>query len=84
VADAVVVGAPHATLGQGVVAVVTPSPGAVGDTSRLLDECRKGLPTFMVPLHVEWREALPRNPNGKFDRPQLAAEFRTFFAAASA
>jgi acyl-CoA ligase (AMP-forming) (exosortase A-associated) len=83
VADAVAVGAPHAALGQAVVAVVSPAHGSVGDTNQLLEECRKRLPTFMVPMHVEWREALPRNPNGKFDRPQLAAEFRTLFAAES-
>jgi hypothetical protein len=36
----------------------------------------------MVPLHVEWRESLPRNPNGKFDRPRLAGELESLFGGA--
>jgi acyl-coenzyme A synthetase/AMP-(fatty) acid ligase len=30
----------------------------------------------MVPHHIAWLPELPRNPNGKFDRPALAAQFR--------
>jgi hypothetical protein len=31
----------------------------------------------MVPHHIEWRDSLPRNPNGKYDRPRLAAEMKS-------
>jgi hypothetical protein len=34
----------------------------------------------MVPQAVIWRADLPRNPNGKFDRPRLAQEVRELFA----
>ena len=34
----------------------------------------------MVPQHVEWRESLPRNPNGKYDRAKLTAELKAQFA----
>jgi hypothetical protein len=34
----------------------------------------------MVPQRVEWRAALPRNPNGKYDRPRLALELKDLFA----
>jgi acyl-coenzyme A synthetase/AMP-(fatty) acid ligase len=35
----------------------------------------------MVPHHVEWRDSLPRNPNGKYDRPKLAADLKELFTA---
>jgi acyl-CoA synthetase (AMP-forming)/AMP-acid ligase II len=30
----------------------------------------------MVPTLIQWQDELPRNPNGKFDRPHLAAQYR--------
>jgi acyl-CoA synthetase (AMP-forming)/AMP-acid ligase II len=30
----------------------------------------------MIPHHVAWLDELPRNPNGKFDRQALTAQFR--------
>jgi acyl-CoA ligase (AMP-forming) (exosortase A-associated) len=81
VADAVALGVAHPSLGQAVVVVTAPAPGGERDTARLLEECRRRLPNFMVPTHVEWRDSLPRNPNGKFDRTLLASELKTLFAA---
>jgi acyl-CoA ligase (AMP-forming) (exosortase A-associated) len=77
--DAVALGAPHARLGQGVVLVVTPVDGA-GDSDRLLDALKRRLPRFMLPQRIEWRASLPRNPNGKYDRAALRAEFDDAFA----
>jgi acyl-CoA ligase (AMP-forming) (exosortase A-associated) len=79
VGDAVAVGVRHATLGQAIVVVASPAPGTDGDSEKLLAECRRRLPTFMVPARVEWRETLPRNPNGKFDRPRLSTELQVLF-----
>lgn len=79
VADAVAVGAPHAALGQAIAVVATAAPGTVADSERLLNACRRELPRYMVPQHIEWRESIPRNPNGKYDRPRLAAELRGLF-----
>ena len=39
------------------------------------------MPGFMVPHRIEWLDELPRNPNGKFDRPALAARYRGTFEA---
>jgi acyl-coenzyme A synthetase/AMP-(fatty) acid ligase len=39
------------------------------------------MPTYMVPAHIEWRAALPRNANGKIDRPALAAAVKSLFEA---
>lgn len=82
VGDAVAVAAPHPTLGEAIVLVA--SPAQEGDTGRptsddLLAYCRIKMPTYMLPQHIEWLDSLPRNPNGKFDRPGLAARVRTLF-----
>ena len=79
VADAAAVGVTHPVLGQAIVVVAVPATGASADSDRLLAECKSRLPNFMVPAHVEWRDAIPRNPNGKYDRPRLAAELADSF-----
>jgi acyl-CoA synthetase (AMP-forming)/AMP-acid ligase II len=80
VRDAVALGAPHERLGQGVVLVVTPAQDGMADSDRLLDALKRRLPRFMLPLRIEWRGSLPRNPNGKYDRVSLRAEFQRVFA----
>lgn len=80
VADAAAVGVPHPTLGQAIVVVVATAPGSAEDINKILDECKRQLPTFMVPTHIEYRKALPRNPNGKYDRARLATELAALFA----
>jgi len=79
VADAAAVGVTHPALGQAIVVVATPAAGGSPDSERLLAECRIRLPNFMVPARIEWRDAIPRNPNGKYDRPRLAAELADLF-----
>ena len=83
VGDAVAVGVSHPTLGQAVVVIASAPQGQRGDGEALLLQCRQRLPTFMVPLHIEWRDSLPRNPNGKFDRPRLASELQHLFGGAA-
>ena len=84
VVDAVALGVPHPVLGQAiVVAASSPQrPDAerpAAHTERLLKYCREQLPTFMVPVHVEWLDGLPRNANGKYDRSKLAADLAGLF-----
>jgi acyl-CoA ligase (AMP-forming) (exosortase A-associated) len=83
VADAAAVGVKHPTLGQAIVAVVSAAHGRSADSAALLNACRQQLPLYMVPHHIEWRDALPRNPNGKYDRPRLAQELAGLFAQAA-
>jgi acyl-CoA ligase (AMP-forming) (exosortase A-associated) len=78
VGDAVAFGAPHPTLGEAIV-VVASGDGSASDN--LLAYCKKHMPTYMVPARIEWLETLPRNPNGKFDRPNLASRFKSVFGA---
>ena len=79
VADAAAVGVPHPTLGQAIVLVAAPTEGKTPDDAPLLDALRRDLAAFMVPVKIDWRESLPRNPNGKYDRPRLATELKTLF-----
>jgi acyl-CoA ligase (AMP-forming) (exosortase A-associated) len=83
VADAAAVGVAHPSLGQAVVLVAVPAPGKGADDGPLLEACRRDLPAFMLPAKIDWREELPRNPNGKYDRSRLATELRDLFTAAA-
>lgn len=80
VAEVAAVGVTHPTLGQAIAIVVAAAPGTAANSDALLEACRSQLPLFMVPHHVEWLEALPRNPNGKYDRARLAADLKTLFS----
>jgi acyl-CoA ligase (AMP-forming) (exosortase A-associated) len=73
--EAAAFGVPHPSLGQAIVVCVHASGDATACEQAVLRACREQLPTYMVPLHVEVSaEPLPRNPNGKLDRPQLKAQ----------
>lgn len=72
VREAVALGVPDARLGQRIVLVVS-APEPV-DTDRLVKEMRQSLPTFMLPAEVRPVADLPRNPNGKLDRPAIRAQ----------
>lgn len=72
VSECAVFGLPHPVLGQRIHAVCTPSGGVLDDAG-LLAWCRERLPAYMLPTLVAYGTAqLPRNPNGKIDRPALA------------
>lgn len=80
ISHAAALGIPHPTLGQAIVAVVTPlGPGKGVDIDALLAECKTHLPGFMVPVHVQVQQDLPRNPNGKIDRKHLSTELQDMF-----
>ena len=84
VAEVIAFGAPHPVIGQAIVVVVVASAqSAVDANERLLAACREALPNYMIPSHIEWRESLPRNANGKIDRPSVAASFATLFTERS-
>jgi acyl-CoA ligase (AMP-forming) (exosortase A-associated) len=70
-------GVEHASLGQAIVVIATPSAGCTElDVSALLAECRLRMPAYMVPSTVEASPVpLPRNPNGKIDRKLLQTQW---------
>ena len=90
VGDAVAFAAPHPTLGEAIVVVASSVPlppqreraGVSGRADALLAYCKQHMPNYMVPARIEWLETLPRNPNGKFDRPAAGRAFKTVFGVA--
>lgn len=80
--QAVALGVPHPTLGQGIVLVVQADTGQL-DPEQLLEHCRRQVPPFMVPHAVRVRAQLPANPNGKVDRRALHEEFQDLLTATS-
>ncbi len=80
VVEVAALGVDHPVLGQAVVLVVY-APGQEATLGeKLLAECKRQLPAFMVPARIITKnEALPRNPNGKIDRKQLAFELADTF-----
>jgi len=72
-------GVPHPILGQAVVLVRTHRTSGDLDDDEILGACKRHLPAFMVPLRIESRESLPRNPNGKIDRKLLTQELKDLF-----
>jgi acyl-CoA synthetase (AMP-forming)/AMP-acid ligase II len=73
VRDAVALGVQDATLGQRILLVVTPKADDF-DADALLEDMKFRLPLYMVPSSVVVRDAIPRSPNGKFDRALLREE----------
>lgn len=75
VEEAAAVGLDHPVLGQAIALAVTARPGCLVDAAALLAACRARLPAYMMPVLAQVRAAaLPRGPNGKFDRRLLAAQ----------
>ncbi|GAA2689216.1 MULTISPECIES: long-chain-fatty-acid--CoA ligase [Actinosynnema] len=75
VADAAVIGVPHETFGESVVAYVVPAPGLPPRPRDLLAHCRDRLAGFKVPSRFELVDAVPRNPSGKVLRRELRKSF---------
>lgn len=73
-AEAVALGVPDARLGQAIMVVARANGEAAGAEARLRDRLRRDLPSFMQPSRYVWRDAMPRNANGKLDRAALKAE----------
>ena len=80
VTEVAAVGVAHPVLGQAVVLVIYTSDKDESVSEKLMAECKRQLPTFMIPTQIITRdEPLPRNPNGKIDRKKLAGELAEMF-----
>jgi amino acid adenylation domain-containing protein len=71
VREAVVLAVPDEMLGSRLRAVICASVPRGLTREEVVDHCRRRLPAYMVPDVVEFRDALPRNSNGKVDRTRL-------------
>ena len=71
--EAVAFGVPDPRLGAAIILIVRGKGQC--DEEGLAAYLRQNLPNFMQPQAIEWREELPRNPNGKLDRVAIAADW---------
>ncbi len=75
VAESAVVGAPHADLGEGVVAVLVADGAAVEDDT-LRAALDAGLARYKHPRRFYWVDELPRNAMGKVQKNVLRERYR--------
>lgn len=75
VSECAAFGVEHDSLGQCIIAIVTPPDTGFVKVQDLIAECRIRMPAYMVPSRVVVRDGpLPRNANGKIDRKSLAEQ----------
>ena len=72
--EAVAFGVPDPRLGAAIVLIVRGKGGR--DAEGLAAYLKQNLPNFMQPQATEWRDELPRSPNGKLDRVAIAADWK--------
>ncbi|MCU1667140.1 MAG: AMP-binding protein [Blastococcus sp.] len=74
VRQAVVVGVPHARLGEVGYAFVQSTDDTAPSTDDLLAACKKTLADYKVPRYVEFVDTFPMTSTGKLERHRLAAQ----------
>ena len=81
VAESAVIGVPHADFGEGVVAVVTPLPGATLPLeAEIIAHLAGRLAKFKLPKRVFAVADLPRNAMGKVQKAELRGVYGHTFA----
>jgi acyl-CoA synthetase (AMP-forming)/AMP-acid ligase II len=75
VRDAAVIGIPHDTWGEEVLALVVAEPGAELEPRALIRHCRAELARFKCPTRVEVVDSVPRNAAGKLQKGLLRAPY---------
>ena len=66
--ETAVIGVPHADLGEGLVAVICPLPGAVVNPDAVIAQLKTQLAGFKVPRRIFTVDSLPRNAMGKVQK----------------
>ncbi|KJK22981.1 AMP-dependent synthetase [Burkholderiaceae bacterium 16] len=84
VANAAVVGLPHARWGEAVTAFVTLKPGAAVEQEELGAHCKAHLGGFEVPKDVVLLAALPATSTGKIQKFELRQRYREHYDTAGA
>ena len=71
IAEAAVIGLPHAALGEEVAAAVTLKPGAAVSPEELRDYVKGQVAAYKYPRHVWIADALPKGPTGKIQKRDI-------------
>jgi malonyl-CoA/methylmalonyl-CoA synthetase len=80
VKESAVIGVPHPDLGEAVLGLVVPAPGATPDPAAILAGLATELARFKLPRALEIVDELPRNTMGKVQKAALRERFRDRFA----
>jgi fatty-acyl-CoA synthase len=75
VAEVAVIGVPHPTWIEAVVAIVVPRPGMQVTADELRAHARGRLAGFKVPKAFAFVDAMPKNPSGKLLKRELREQF---------
>ena len=75
VLESAVIGVPHPDLGEAVLGVIVPMPGASPDPAAILAGLGERLARFKLPRGLEILPELPRNTMGKVQKAALRAQF---------
>lgn len=79
VAECAVIGVRHADFGEGVVAIVTPKPGADLEEKAIQAALSNELAKFKQPKRVFITSELPRNAMGKVQKKELRDRYANIF-----
>ena len=77
--ETAVIGVPPADLGEGLVAVICPLPGAVVDPDAVITQLKTQLAGFKVPRRIFTVDSLPRNAMGKVQKNVLRERYAQAF-----
>lgn len=75
VAEAAVVGVPHADLGEEVAAFLVLKPGAGAGADAISAHCEARLARFKYPRHIRFVAELPKGPTGKVLKAKLVEDW---------
>ena len=74
IAEAAVIGVPHAELGEEVAAVVALKPGSSATADELRDFVKNKVAAYKYPRQVRIVDALPKGPTGKILKREITLE----------
>ncbi len=75
VSECAVIGVPHATWGEGLVAVIVPAPGKTLTAEALIAHCRDRIGDYKIPREIVVVGELPKSAMGKVLKTELRKRY---------